>query len=275
MPFDPLLQASEVELVFKGRYSGLEPVFVGGQGSVFKAQSAISPNRSIEVALKIYSPDQLAERTDREVAALRRLNSPNLVRLHDSGRISLRGEDCIYVATDFIQGRVLSDLIQAGPLSIRQAARIGTEIAGAIDLLWSERIVHRDIKPPNIMVRNSGSSVLIDLGVARHLSLDSLTAAGMTWGTAGYMSPEHAMARRQLSCKADVFSLGIVLQQCILGRHPTNGRQDLLMGGGVAISSSRIALPDDFSRLLNLMVERDPVRRPLPSELSARLSQWT
>src|SRR5262249_35827038 len=148
------------------------------------------------------------------------------------GHVNVRGQKCMFVATEFLEGDVLSNVIKRGPLGVKSAARIAADIALAIGALWMERIVHRDIKPQNIMLKHNGRAVLIDLGVARHLSLGALTTVGKTWGTEGYMSPEQANAVRQLSCKSDLFSLGIVLQESVLGTHPTAYNQLALSGGG-------------------------------------------
>lgn len=109
----------------------------------------------------------------------------------------------------------------------------------------------------------AGGFVLIDLGVARHLSLGSLTTMGKTWGSEGYMSPEHAKAARQLSCKSDVFSLGVVLQQCLSGKHPTGFDQMKLMFGGIRTASLCAHAPAELAAIIDRMLEV----RPKPAEL--------
>lgn len=276
MAFDPILELEEVRRAFQDSFQLIEPIIVGGQGAVFKASMVgqRADQLPAHMALKVYFPEQLSERTDREIGALRRLTSPNIVKLVDSGRVNLRGVDCVYVATEFIQGEVLSAVLGRRVLSLKQIAKVGSDMASAIAAIWQERIVHRDIKPPNIMLTPDSQAILIDLGVARHLALASLTTPGMTWGTSGYMAPEHALARRQLSCKADVFSLGVVLQECILGQHPTNGRQDLLMGGGPATRTLRRDMPAEFSSIVDSMVNRDALSRPLPLTINSALEPW-
>lgn len=108
------------------------------------------------MAVKIYFPGSHPERTRREIAALSRIQSPHLVRLRESGSVVIRGKECVYVVTDFIDGKPLSDLLHDGPTDWRTAAMAGEHIASAIDLLWNERIVHRDVKPPNIMCSKQG-----------------------------------------------------------------------------------------------------------------------
>lgn len=264
MGFDPPLSLAEAVKAFGKRYSVTEQVFTGGQGAVFKATPT---GVDLVVALKIYFPEQMSERTEREIAALHRLKSPAVVRLFDSGKVAIRGLECLYVATDFIEGEPLSDTIRRYAMPREDVARLGVDIATAIDALWRERIVHRDIKPPNIIRAEDGRGVLIDLGVARHLTLNTITSAGVTWGTLGYMAPEHVKAQRQLTCKADIFSLGIVLQECLLGRHPVNRRQDLLQAGGPSCRSLGVAIPEKFGAIVDAMVHREAFRRPLPIDV--------
>ncbi len=141
-------------------------------------------------------------------------------------------------------------------------------MAAAIDALWEapRRIVHRDIKPSNVMLADSGRAVLIDLGVARHTTLATLSAPNMAWGTLGHMSPEQAQARKSLTCKSDIFRLGVMIQQALAGRHPYGGQQGRLMNGGMP--TANIAnVPPDIERLVDSMVLRDPNLRPLPSRV--------
>jgi len=179
----------------------------------------------------------------------------------------------MFVATEFIEGEVLSTVACRGCLTANQAARIGRDIALAIAALWNERLVHRDIKPNNIMLARNGRVVMIDLGVARHLSMGALTTLGKTWGTEGYMSPEQAKALRQLSCKSDIFSLGIVLQELLLGRHPTGCNQLALSGGGIKTRALKLTLPIPIEALLDAMLALSPHNRPNPIDAADFLNK--
>lgn len=244
----------------------------GGQGVVFAADASLKNSRGVSgVALKIYYPGAVSERTQREVEAMHRIQCDNLVRLHSAGDIKLRGTDCIFVATEFLAGQLLSSKISAGKLPLNEVAKLACNVACAIEAMWNERIVHRDIKPENIMVVTSGDSVVLDLGVARHLSMGSLTSVGKTWGTQGYMSPEQCQGLRQLSCKSDIFALGIVLHEALLGYHPTNKNQMLLLRGGPSI---RAHLNNDpVAAFLDSMVILQPSRRPTPAQVAAYFKQ--
>lgn len=253
-----------------GLYSAATRMFIGGQGTVFRATSADGTAH----ALKVYFPDPDAyveERTDREVAALRRLQGETLVTLEADGHVTLRGTSCRYVATSFIQGESVASTLKRGPLPLDGVARIGVDIAIAIGLLWSERIVHRDVTPNNIMLGRHGRAVLIDLGVARHTALASLSRPNEGWGTFGYLSPEQHAALRALTCKADVFSLGVVLQQCLLGRHPCGRDQRRLNLGGIATATLVNGLPRAFTDVLDAMVRQGAPRRPSPAVVAREL----
>lgn len=270
MGFDPPLTATEVESAVKGLFHAVLPIQVGGQGAVFKAVA--TTKSGTVVALKIYHPDQIEERSAREVKALKALRGETIVSLQSSGVVRIRGEKCPYLATTFVDGEVLSSRIARGALDVPMLARIGHDVALAIDLMWGARIVHRDIKPSNIMLATDGRAVLIDLGLARHLSLQSLTSTGRTWGTEGYLSPEQARTLKQLSCHSDVFSLGIVLQECLTGRHPTARRQPLLTNGGPDTATLRSGLPPALVQTINAMVGRQSHTRPLPQAVAAALT---
>jgi len=263
MQFNPPLSAQEVQGVFSKSYSDITPIKVGGQGAVFKAK-----HEKEWVALKVYNPDHVEERADREIAALGQLASPALVRIHDSGTCSVRGNKCRYVSTTFIDGQPLSDLLRArGPLAPARVATIANDISLAIAEMWTRKIVHRDIKPDNIMITPKSRAVLIDLGVARHVTMTPITTQGTTWGTAGYMSPEQMAAKRALTCHSDVFTLGVVLQECIAGRHPTHGKQPLIAKGGPPTSSLAKNLPPELVAIVDKMVQEPAHLRPTPQEV--------
>lgn len=276
MKFIPDLTPAEAEAAFAGKFTGASafPGNAGGQGIVFKAHAKDpSDGKQKKVALKIYFAGSLPERTDREVQALRRLQCDTLVKLYEAGQVVLRAHSCMYVATEFIDGDVLSSAISIKRLTVPEAIKTATDLALAIDTLWKDRIVHRDIKPQNIMRKSDGRSILIDLGVARHLSLAALTTAGKTWGTEGYMSPEHARALRQLSCKSDIFALGIVLLESLLGQHPTGHSQAALSTGGLRVANLGLNLPPDFGSIVEAMISPNAVNRPHPNEVIENLKR--
>ena len=188
------------------------------------------------------------------------LSHPNIARLLEHGYCYVAGRKSLYLAYEFIEGQSLKQRLRLGGRMLEsEVLPIGRDISAAIDALWSQRIVHGDIKPGNIMLRESGGAVLIDLGILRFFEERSATKAltpvshfapslVRPWGTLGYLSPEQARGER-LSCASDLFSLGVVLVECLMGRHPTNGDQRALAEG---ISASRLRL-DVSSALLGVL----------------------
>lgn len=264
-PFDPPVDPPEFLRSFAGQYVDAERIFTGGQAAVFRATN---PARSVH-AVKVYFPDpdaNIDERTDREVAALHRLHGETLVTLEADGHIDVRGINCRFVATTFIPGRSVATALRVdGPLSVPAVARLGVDTAEAVRLLWTERIVHRDVTPNNVMLAESGRAVLIDLGLARHTALSSLSTPFQGWGTRGYLSPEQAQAVRSLTCKSDIFSLGIVLQQALVGGHPYGRDQRRVSIGGQPTRALCPAVPNEMCEILDAMIRVGASRRPSPS----------
>lgn len=254
---------------FTGRYEDFSLLSTqGGQGIACKATSV----DGALVALKVYKPQQVEERNDREVTALRQLRGERIVRLHDAGRIEVDAVAYRFIATTFVDGRPLSDCL-ADPVSVRGAAQVIADVCDAIDELWLLKIVHRDIKPDNIIVTPAGRAVLIDLGIARHLSQKTLTTSGHTYGTHGYFAPEH-IGGRPVTCKADVFSAGIVFQQMLIGSHPTNLDQRLLVNGGPRTATVAPNAPAEIVQLVDRMVAKRAFDRPAPATVRAVLESY-
>lgn len=265
MVFKPPLTCEEAEASLGSLFENMVSLPCGGQGAVFKC---IHRESKEIVALKIYYTNQVHQRAHREIELMKRIAGDTLVKLVESGETLIRGSKCIFIATKFIKGDVLSRIVEEGEVEISIVAKCGCDIAKAIQLLWAERIVHRDINPKNIMLSSEGLAVLIDLGIARHIDLKTLTAPGCSWGTLGYLSPEQARATKQLSFKSDVFALGITLQECLAGSHPVNHRQDMLhMGGCVFTSTIRDDIPKTMATLIDRMLKYRAYERPQLNEI--------
>lgn len=274
--FLPPLTTVEVEAAFAGDYTSCTPIHNGGQAAVFRAAAKTSKS---EVALKIYYPtsavDDIWARSSREVAAMQAISCHSVVRLHAHGEVGIRGTPCPFICADFIAGTTVAAAIAShGPMPTTAVARIGCDLLSAIEALWGKKLVHRDITPRNVMIRADGSAVLIDLGLARHLDLDSLTITGSSWGTNGYLSPEQCEGWKNLTCKSDVFTLGVLLEECLLGRHPTGRQQPSLRTGGPDPKSLLPSLDPQLADLLRLMTAREPVWRPMPGHSRSVLQQF-
>jgi serine/threonine protein kinase len=181
-------------------------------------------------ALKIVVGPIDAERVAREIAALRACEHPAICRLYDVGTHLSKSAPVAYLIEEFVPGGTLSEKMALEPLSRAEGIEYGLLLSEAIAHLADRRLVHRDIKPDNILLREDGRPVLIDLGVARDLADTSLTH---TWlvqgpGTPAFAPPEQLRNEKSMiDWRADQFSLGITLSLAILGMHPYTGSNTL------------------------------------------------
>jgi serine/threonine protein kinase len=223
--------ASDIGAALNARYVLGSEIRVGGQGVVYRATRVLDASGmpcNDDVALKLHLDSRQDERVEREISAAKNLRHSTLATLLEDGTIIVGGKRTRYLAWDFIKGAPLDIKLSSKALNEVETIRIARDVVSAIDALWSKHIVHRDIAPKNIMVKADGSAVLIDLGGARHLDNTTITAPGATFGTPGYLSPEQYRAEHALTSASDVFALGVVMLECLLGRHPTNYDQHRL-----------------------------------------------
>jgi hypothetical protein len=153
-------------------------------------------------------------RFEKEAKAVAKLSHPNILQVHDSGE----QDGMAYIVTEFIDGGSLKERL-GQPLDFGIAARIGHEIALALDHAHRQGIYHRDVKPGNILLSQEGRSLLADFGIVKMYSETQLTETGMTVGTAAYMSPEQARGE-EVDGRSDLYSLGIVIYEMLTGRSP-------------------------------------------------------
>lgn len=240
----------------------------GAQGDVFRGVDA----NGTEVVVKVIS-GQWVKRGEREIQALRRICHPAVVRLVDDGTVTVAGTTLPYVATEFVPGEDLQQQLAGGSFDVALVPRILKSVAEGLDAIWNERIVHRDVKPSNLMVRPDGHGVLLDLGVARCLDMTSLTVGMAALGTLGYMSPEQAMGQRALTTKSDVYALGITAYEAIVGSHPYGRAQALIVSSThapVIPNGAQCSAP--VAALVSAMMQPSPLMRPLPSEILSALA---
>ena len=277
MPRSTPFDFEEARQRLADRFNVSEIIREGAQGIVCKAarmRSQAHSRTQETVALKFYLDPTQHERVEREIKALEGYYHPNWANLIEHGQIDVHGRSVRYIAWEFVNGEALDQRLQRGPVLPRTVAYIGRDIARAIEHIWEKRIVHRDVKPKNIMLRTGEiEAVLIDLGVARHLSESTITTAGSTWGTAGYLSPEQCRAERQLTCHSDVFSLGVVLQEALYGQHPTDGDQHALLTRPVRTSQITPTPPGAMADLVDSMLRPRAAFRPHPHTLANKFAE--
>jgi serine/threonine protein kinase len=186
----------------------------GGMGAVYRCRhERLGVIRAVKLLTGRMTP-QRVERFSREAQALARLNHPSVVAIHDVGQTPT-GE--LYYAMDLIEGKPLDEAVEL-PLGFEEALALSVAIARAVDVLHDAGLVHRDLKPGNVMIRPDGTPVVLDLGLAFALDSDSrLTKTGAFLGTPLYMAPEQGGGSKRPTPAADVFSLGLIALELLSG----------------------------------------------------------
>jgi len=215
--------ADEQLRVLSDRYEIHQRLARGGMAQVYLAR-----DRSLDrpVAVKELVPEfatdpSFVERFRREAQAAANLSHPNIVGVYDWGT----QDGTYFIVMEYVDGPSLSQVIRKdGPLHPRRAAELANEVAAALGFAHSRGVVHRDVKPGNVLLTATGQSKVTDFGIARALSSpdDDLTQAGSVMGTATYFSPEQAQGL-QVDPRSDLYSLGVVLYEMVTGRPPFNG----------------------------------------------------
>lgn len=275
MPTNPFTVGA-VEAALHGRFVLAAPELrVGGQGVVYKALRKTNPAGIAvgdQVALKLHTDARQDERVEREIEAMKEISHPCLATLLEEGITTLNGVQVRYIVWKFIEGEPLDARLVRGPLTESELAKMGIDVVSAISTLWSKHIVHRDINPKNIIVKSDGRFILIDLGGARHLDHSTITAPGATFGTVGYFSPEQARAEHALTCASDVFTLGVVMLECLGGQHPTNYNQQKLCTVPPSTASIAPHISAPTQQLIDRMLHMRAAFRPSLVELALRLN---
>lgn len=210
-----------------GRYRILSLLGAGGMGEVYLAEDTKLRRK---VALKLLPPQFEADterkkRFEKEARAISSLNHPNIITIYEIEE----AETLSFMATEFIDGQTLRERIADPPFSWQEAVKIAIQVAGALDSAHSVGIIHRDIKPGNIMIRRDGIVKVLDFGLAKLTAPDSgdfetrdHTAPNRVMGTINYMSPEQALGER-LDARTDIFSFGVMLYEMLTGDLPYAG----------------------------------------------------
>jgi serine/threonine-protein kinase len=268
-PFDPPLTKPEVAALFP-ELTIEAAMIAGGQGAVFRAQHASHG----AVVLKVIAP-HFDERVRREFEALQKIKHPSLLAPLAYGQVTIRGAVCPFTLSPLIEGTDLRIRLQSGPIDEATVKQVLISVADGLTALWERRIVHRDIKPGNILLKSDGTALLIDLGVARHLDMPSLTADGSWLGTPGYMSPEQAAGQKTLSVKSDIFGLGVTAYETLTRIHPFHRDQGLIVRGTTAPRGAQeiTTCSEKIAYLLADMMKYNPVLRPMPNVVRQTLLQ--
>jgi len=219
-----IVQVDRLRTALADRYELDREIGSGGMAHVFHAYDR---QHDRDVAIKVMRPELSAaigvERFLREIRIEARLQHPNILPLHDSGA----ADGLLYYVMPYVEGESRRERIRREKqLPVPEAIRIAREVADALDYAHRHNVVHRDIKPGNILL-SGGHPLVADFGLARAVSAadeDSLTASGIAVGTAEYMSPEQASGESEVDGRSDIYALGCVMYEMLAGDPPFTGR---------------------------------------------------
>src|SRR3954466_7614650 len=242
--------SSQVGTLLSGRYRLDAQIGAGGMSTVYRAFDTVLER---QVAIKLMhreiaaDADQL-ERFRREARAVAQLNHPHVVGVIDAGEAPPPEEQTgfgepvamPYIVFEYVEGETLKDRIRRmGRLPVPEAVADAIEIARALGAAHARGIVHRDVKPQNVLIDDEGTAKVTDFGIARTLDQEGLTADGRVLGTTDYVSPEQALGH-DVTGQSDLYSLGIVLYEMLTGDVPFHGENQV----AVAMKHVREQLPD-------------------------------
>ncbi|MEU6023799.1 serine/threonine-protein kinase [Micromonospora sp. NPDC047134] len=252
------------EVVLSGRYRLDERVATGGMGDVWRGTDLILGR---QVAIKVLLPSLVSDpdfiaRFRAEARMMAALRHPGIVQVFDCGEDELAdGGRADYLVMEFVTGQPLSKRIEAeGRLDVAETMSVVAQAAQALHAAHQRGIVHRDVKPSNLLVQEDGTVVLVDFGVARSVNVTSITSTNAVPGTALYMAPEQA-AGRPVSGATDLYALGAVAYCCLIGSPPFTGDNPLQVAVR-HLDDPPPELPHDIPEAVRALVERALAKDP-------------
>ena len=240
----------------------MEPLARGGMATVWVADDPVLSRR---VAIKILRADLALDEGTRarfrhEAIAAARLSHPNIVSTYDTGD----DDGIAYIVMELVDGTTLRHLIdQRGGLPVAEVIRIGKQVADALEAAHRAGLVHRDVKPANVLVPSTGQVKVTDFGIAKAAGGDDLTRTGTVMGTARYLSPEQVNGR-PTDARTDVYALGLLLYEALCGHPPFGGDTDIATAMARLTTSApaiRVERPE-VSRALDDVIHRCMARQP-------------
>jgi serine/threonine protein kinase len=251
--------------VVAGRYELEELLGAGGMSSVFKARDTLLERH---VALKILHPhftedEQYVERFRREARAVASLSHPNIVTILDRGE----DEGRQFIVFELVEGRTLAEALHdEGRLPVRRALEIAIQVARGLGFAHEQGLIHRDVKPQNVILNGDGRAKVTDFGIARSLDVQGVTQSGAVLGTSNYIAPEQASGR-PVDRTTDVYSLGVVLFELLTGQVPFPGESFVAVAmqhvsePPPSVLEVRPDVPVRVARAVDRALEKDPAER--------------
>lgn len=256
--------------VLIGRYELEQVIARGGMATVWRARDQVLARR---VAVKVLHPhlaedEGFLERFRREALAAASLTHPHVVSIYDTGEDPERAGGCHFIVMEHCGGGTLGTLLKAdGPFPSERVAWVGSTICDALAYAHSKDIVHRDVKPANVLVGDDGMLKVGDFGIAKAVSAGSdITTTGAVIGTVAYISPEYA-GDRELDARSDIYSLGVVLYELAVGRPPFVEDTSLatamkhINAAPPTLRSLRAGIPRALESVILKALEKDPDQR--------------
>ena len=268
-----------METILGGRYRTRELIGTGGAASVYRA---VDESLGRDVAVKMFAPttpdDDEYRRQHTETLLLATLNHPGLVTLLDAGlHTADDGATTSFLVMELIEGADLRRRLRGRPLTSVETAQIGADLADALNYIHNEGVIHRDVKPANILLANGHAEdtrhhpKLSDFGIARMVEASMATAQGATIGTANYLSPEQALGH-PVTGASDVYSLALVLLECLTSEKAFSGTpMEAALARLLRDPEVPDSLPDHWKDLLTRMTNRNPDARPTAHEVAVSL----
>ena len=247
-----------------GKYRIVDRLGRGGMGTVYRA---VDETLHREVAIKVLNAElndpDISRRFRAEAVAIARLNHPGIALIYEL----VQHEGQWLMVIEYVRGETLESLVaRSGPLPTPQAAELAIQVLAALAHAHSMGVVHRDLKPPNIMITETGATKIMDFGIARVAGTEHLTSAGLLMGTPAYMAPEQVMGG-EIDARTDLFSVGVVLYHLLTGKLPFKGETPMAMVQSrirdlpTPIRAIRQDLPAWISIVMERALERAADRR--------------
>jgi serine/threonine protein kinase len=260
-----------------GRFVLERQIGSGGMSTVYLGHDEVLDRPvAVKVLKSGFEDSEIAARFRREGRTAARLAHPNIVQVYDAGEGELDGRKTSYIVMEHISGGDLKQLIEEkGSLSGEEVARIGAAVAAGLAHAHERGVVHRDVKPHNILLDEGGRPKLADFGIARALDATQATRTGSYLGTALYSSPEQLKGERATP-ESDVYSLGVVLYEAVVGEPPFRG-SPIEVASQQTTKAPRppraggVEIRRDLEKLILSCMEKDPGRRPSAEDLRERL----
>ena len=252
--------------ILGSRYEMIQKIGNGGMAIVYKARDIVL-NRHIAVKVlrdEFTTDEEFIKRFETEAQSAARLTHPNIVSIYDVGM----DNGIYYIVMELIQGKTLKEIIveEGGPLPWKWSVNVAMQIASALEMAHKNNIIHRDIKPHNIIITEDGVAKVTDFGIAKAVSNSTITAFGKTIGSVHYFSPEHARGG-YTDAKSDLYSLGVVMYEMVTGKVPFDADTPVsvalkhMQEEAVEPRTVNPNVPEAVNKIIMKALQKEPVMR--------------